>query len=163
MIKLTAKIIFLLTIITVTISCIKNNDAQDMIFDFYKQYLSSSINEPEKKELIKKYCTNNMLDMLDILYSFDEENGLIIGTDYDPFLNAQDSFPLETLRIEKKDSNKYNISWDKTDINVTLNVIKDNNIWKIDSIDIDNFEQIKNDVISYWKEKGKNNPKIFGK
>lgn len=163
MIKLTAKIIFFLTILTVTISCIKNNDAQDMIFDFYKQYLSSSVNETEKKELIKKYCTNTMLDTLNILYSFDEEKGLIIGIDYDPFLNAQDLFPLETLRIEKTDNNKYKISWDKTDKSVTLNVIKDNNFWKIDSVDIDNFEQIKNEVNLYWKEKGKNNPKIFDK
>lgn len=163
MARLTAKIIFFLTIITVTISCIKNNDAQDMIFDFYKQYLSPSVNETEKKELIKKYCTKNMLDTLDVLYSFDEEKGLIIGIDYDPFLNAQDFFSIETLKIEKNNNNKYKISWDKTDINVTLNVIKDNNIWKIDSIDIDNLEQIKKNVNLYWKEKGKNNPKSFSK
>ena len=71
MIKLISKIILFFAII-ITISCVKNNGAQDMIFDFYKQYLSSSINETQRQELIKKYCTKNMLETLDVLYSFDE-------------------------------------------------------------------------------------------
>lgn len=87
------KRIFLLFFLTIVIvSCVKNNDAQDMIFNFYNQYLSSSLTEAERHELIKNNCTPNMLKTLDILYSFDEEEGLIIGIDYDPFLNAQDFF-----------------------------------------------------------------------
>lgn len=149
--------------ITVIISCTKSNDAQDMIFDFYSQYLSSSLTETERHELIKNYCTPNMLESLDILYSFDEEEGMIIGIDYDPFLNAQDFFQIENLKIEPLGKNKYKISWNNTDKNVILNVIKNNNSWKIDSIDIDNLEQIKKNVDNYWKEKGTNNPKIFSK
>ena len=145
------------------ISCAKNNDAKDMLFDFYNRYLSSSINETERQELVRKYCTENMLEILDVLYSFDNEEGFIIGIDYDPFLNAQDFFPIENLKIELLGKNKYKISWNNNDEFVILNVIKNNNSWKIDSIDIDNFEQIKKDVDNYWKEKGTNNPKRFSK
>ena len=156
--------IFLFLTIIIMISCTKSNDAQDMIFEFYNQYLSSSIKETERQELIKKYCTENLLETLDILYSFDEEEGLIIGIDYDPFLNAQDIFPIEDIKIEKLKENKYNISWNNTNnVNVTLNVTKDNNNWKIDSIDIKNLEQIKKDVSDYWISKGKENPKRFSK
>ena len=162
MIKLISKIILFFTII-ITISCVKNNSAQDMIFDFYKQYLSSSINETQRQELIKKYCTKNMLETLDVLYSFDEEEGFIIGIDYDPFLNAQDFFPIENIKIEKTDKNKYQISWDKTDIKVILNVVKENNNWKINSFDITNWENIKKEVTDYWISKGKENPKRFSK
>lgn len=162
MIKLIPKIILFFTII-ITISCVKNNSAQDMIFDFYKQYLSSSINETQRQELIKKYCTKNMLETLDVLYSFDEEEGFIIGIDYDPFLNAQDFFPIENMKIEKTDKNKYQISWDKTDIKVILNVVKENNNWKINSFDIINWENIKKEVTDYWTSKGKENPKRFSK
>lgn len=149
--------------IIITISCVKNNSAQDMIFDFYKQYLSSSINETQRQELIKKYCTKNMLETLDVLYSFDEEEGFIIGIDYDPFLNAQDFFSIENMKIEKTDKNKYQISWDKTDIKVILNVVKENNNWKINSFDITNWENIKKEVTDYWTSKGKENPKRFSK
>lgn len=162
MIKLISKIILFFTII-ITISCVKNNSAQDMIFDFYKQYLSSSINETQRQELIKKYCTKNMLETLDVLYSFDEEEGFIIGIDYDPFLNAQDFFSIENMKIEKTDKNKYQISWDKTDIKVILNVVKENNNWKINSFDITNWENIKKEVTDYWTSKGKENPKRFSK
>jgi len=162
MIKLISKIILFFTII-ITISCVKNNSAQDMIFDFYKQYLSSSINETQRQELIKKYCTENMLETLDVLYSFDEEEGFIIGIDYDPFLNAQDFFPIENMKIEKTDKNKYQISWDKTNIKVILNVVKENNNWKINSFDIINWENIKKEVTDYWTSKGKENPKRFSK
>ena len=162
MIKLISKIILFFTII-ITISCVKNNSAQDMIFDFYKQYLSSAINETQRQELIKKYCTKNMLETLDVLYSFDEEEGFIIGIDYDPFLNAQDFFPIENMKIEKTDKNKYQISWDKTDIKVILNVVKENNNWKINSFDIINWENIKKEVTDYWTSKGKENPKRFSK
>lgn len=162
MIKLISKIILFFTII-ITISCVKNNNAQDMIFDFYKQYLSPSINETQRQELIKKYCTKNMLETLDVLYSFDEEEGFIIGIDYDPFLNAQDFFPIENMKIEKTDKNKYQISWDKTDIKVILNVVKENNNWKINSFDITNWENIKKEVTDYWTSKGKENPKRFSK
>ena len=162
MIKLISKIILFFTII-ITISCVKNNSAQDKIFDFYKQYLSSSINETKRQELIKKYCTKNMLETLDVLYSFDEEEGFIIGIDYDPFLNAQDFFPIENIKIEKTDKNKYQISWDKTDIKVILNVVKENNNWKINSFDITNWENIKKEVTDYWISKGKENPKRFSK
>ncbi|MBR3655437.1 MAG: DUF3828 domain-containing protein [Elusimicrobia bacterium] len=137
-------------------------NAEDMLFDFYNQYLSSSINETERHALIKKYCTNNMLETLDILYSFDDEEGFIIGIDYDPFLNAQDFFPIENIKIEETEKNKYKISWNDTNnIMVMLNVIEDNNVWKIDSIDIDRLEQIKKDVADYWKSKNKPNPKRF--
>lgn len=162
MIKLISKIILFFMII-ITISCVKNNSAQDMIFDFYKQYLSSSINETQRQELIKKYCTKNMLETLDVLYSFDEEEGFIIGIDYDPFLNAQDFFSIENMKIEKTDKNKYQISWDKTDIKVILNVVKENNNWKINSFDITNWENIKKEVTDYWTSKGKENPKRFSK
>ena len=146
------------------ISCVKNDDAQDIIFEFYNQYLSTSINETGRQELIKKYCTKNMLDTLDILYSFDEEEGLIIGIDYDPFLNAQDLFPIENIKIEKLEQNKYKISWTNADNNIVkLNVIEDNNNWKIDSIDINNLEQIKKEVMDYWLSKKKTNPKRFNK
>lgn len=162
MIKLISNIILFFTII-ITISCVKNNGAQDMIFDFYKQYLSSSTNEVQRQELIKKYCTENMLETLDILYSFDEEEGFIIGIDYDPFLNAQDFFPIEDIKIEKINKNKYKVLWHATGTGVILNVIKDNNNWKIDSIDINNLEQIKKDVTDYWISKNKSNPKRFSK
>ena len=158
------RIFLLLFIITVIISCTKSNDAQDMIFEFYNQYLSSSINETERQDLIKKYCTENLLEILDILYSFDEEEGFVIGIDYDPFLNAQDTFPIEDIKIEKIKENKYNISWNNTNnMIVTLNVIKDNNNWKIDSIDIKDLEQKKKEVYKYWNSKGKENPKRFSK
>ena len=154
MLKLIANI-FLFFIILIMVSCLKTNDAQNMIFEFYNQYLSSSINETERQELIKKYCTKNMLETLDILYSFDEEEGLIIGIDYDPFLNAQDIlFSIKDIKIEKQEKNKYKILWNNTDnIIVTLNVIKDKNNWKIDSIDIKDLERIKKDVMNYWNLK----------
>ncbi len=138
--------------------------AEDMLFDFYNQYLSPSLNETERHELLKKHCTNNMLETLDILYSFDEDEGLIIGIDYDPFLNAQDILPIESIKIEKQEENKYKVLWNETINNiVTLNVIKDNNTWKIDSADIKDLERIKEDVIDYWNKKGKDIPKIFSK
>lgn len=137
--------------------------AEDMLFDFYNQYLSPSLNETERHELIKNCCTPNMLEMLDILYSFDEEEGLIIGIDYDPFLNAQDVLPIESIKTENQEENKYKILWNETNNIVTLNVIKDNNTWKIDSFDIDGFEQIKKDVVDYWNNKGKDIPKVFSK
>ena len=149
--------------VTVIISCVKSNDAQDMIFNFYNQYLSPSINETERHELIKNCCTPNMLEMLDILYSFDEEEGMIIGIDYDPFLNAQDFFPIDDIKIEKSGEKKYNISWNNTNNTIGINVIKDKNNWKIDSVDIDRFEQIKKDVVDYWNKKGKDIPKVFSK
>lgn len=149
--------------IIITISCVKSNSAQDMLFDFYKQYLSSSVNETERQELIKKYCTENMLETLDILYSFDEEEGFIIGIDYNPFLNAQDIFPIEDIKIEQINKNKYKISWNNKDRDVILNIIKEKDCWKIDSIDINNLENIKKEVTDYWANKGKNNPKRFGK
>lgn len=153
---------FLLLIIFTTISCVKNNNEQEMLFNFYNQYLSPSINETQRQELIKKYCTKNMLDTLDILYSFDEEEGLIIGIDYDPFLNAQEFFPIEDIKIENIKGNKYKISWNKSDNTVViLNVIKDNNNWKIDSIDIKDLERIKKEVSDYWQSKGEKNPKRF--
>ena len=156
--------IFLFFTIIIMFSCAKDNDAQNMLFDFYNQYLSPSINETQRQELIKKYCTQNMLETLDILYSFDEEEGFIIGIDYDPFLNAQDIFPIEDIKIEKLQGNKYKILWNNKDnIIVTLNVVKDNNDWKIDSIDITDLEQIKKEVTEYWKSKGKENPKRFSK
>ena len=157
------RIFLLLFIITVIISCTKSNDAQDMIFDFYSQYLSPSITETERHELIKNCCTPNMLETLDILYSFDEEEGLIIGIDYDPFLNAQDFFQIKDIKIEKAGENKYGISWNNTSNTIMINVIKDKNNWKIDSIDIDRFEQIKKDVVDYWNKKGKDIPKVFSK
>ena len=158
------RIILLFFLTAVIISCAKSNDAHDMIFNFYNQYLSSSLTEVERHELIKNHCTPNMLETLDILYSFDEEEGLIIGTDYDPFLNAQDFFPIEDIKIENAEKNKYNISWNNTNnIVVILNVVKDKNNWKIDSVDIDRFEQIKKDVIDYWNKKGKDIPKTFSK
>ena len=163
MLKKLVNIFLFFIIIIITVSCIKNNNAQDMIFNFYKQYLSSSITETERQELIKKYCTKNMLKTLDVLYSFDEEEGFIIGIDYDPFLNAQDFFPIENLKIEPLGKNKYKISWNNTDKNVILNVIKNNNSWKIDSIDIKDLERIKKDVSDYWISKGKENPKRFNK
>ena len=152
---------FLFLIIFTTISCVKNNDKQEMLFNFYNQYLSPSINETQRQELIKKYCTKNMLDTLDILYSFDEEEGLIIGIDYDPFLNAQDFFPIEDIKIENIKENKYKILWNTTNTGVILNVIKDNNNWKIDSIDIKDLERIKKEVVEYWQSKKKENPKRF--
>jgi len=157
------RIFLLLFMVTVIISCVKSNDAQDMIFNFYNQYLSPSINETERHELIKNCCTPNMLEMLDILYSFDEEEGMIIGIDFDPFLNAQDFFPIDDIKIEKSGENKYNISWNNTNNTIGINVIKDKNNWKIDSIDIDRFEQIKKDVVGYWNKKGKDIPKVFSK
>ena len=157
------RIFLLLFIITVIISCTKSNDAQDMIFDFYSQYLSSSLTETKRHELIKKYCTPNMLETLDILYSFDEEEGLIIGIDYDPFLNAQDFFPIDDIKIENMGENKYDISWNNTNSTIVINVIKDKNNWKIDSVDIDRFEQIKKEVIDYWNKKRKDIPKVFSK
>lgn len=135
---------------------------KDMIFDFYNQYLSSSLNETDRHALIKKYCTNNMLEILNILYSFDEEKGLIIGIDYDPFLNAQDFFPIENIEIERIETNKYKVSWNNTNNTIViLNVIKENSNWKIDSVDIDRLEQIKKDVIDYWNKKGRDIPKTF--
>ena len=123
------KRIFLLFFLTIVIiSCVKNNDAQDMIFNFYNQYLSSSLTETERHELIKNNCTPNMLKTLDILYSFDEEEGLITGIDYDPFLNAQDFFPIEDIKIEAMGENKYGISWNNTNNTIVLlNVVKDKN------------------------------------
>ena len=134
-----------------------------MIFNFYNQYLSSSLTETERHELIKNNCTPNMLKTLDILYSFDEEEGLITGIDYDPFLNAQDFFPIEDIKIEAMGENKYGISWNNTSNTIMINVIKDKNNWKIDSVDIDRFEQIKKDVVGYWNKKGKDIPKVFSK
>ena len=155
-------LLFLFFSVAIIISCIKTNNAQDIIFDFYSQYLSSSLTERERHALIKSYCSQNMLESLDILYSFDEEEGLIIGIDYDPFLNAQDFFPIDDIKIEKAGENKYGISWNNTNNStVILNVIKDKNNWKIDSVDIDRFEQIKKDVTDYWNKKGKDIPKTF--
>ena len=67
------------------------------------------------------------------------------------------------MKIEKTDKNKYQISWDKTDIKVILNVVKENNNWKINSFDIINWENIKKEVTDYWTSKGKENPKRFSK
>ena len=162
MLKIISKFFLFCTILIITTSCARNNDAQDMIFDFYNQYLSSSVEETDRQNLIKKYCTKNMLETLDILYSFDDEEGLIIGIDYDPFLNAQDFFPIENIKIEKLKENKYRVSWDTQNV-VILNTVQDKKDWKIDSVDIENLDQIKKDVNEYWNKKGKDTPKVFSK
>lgn len=60
--------------------------------------------------------------------------------------------------------NKYGISWNNTNNTIVLlNVVKDKNNWKIDSIDIDRLEQIKKEVNDYWQTKNKTNPKTFSK
>lgn len=138
------------------VACTKTNkiSAHDMLFDFYKQYLSNSIdNEQFKNELLQKYCTKNMLKTLDILYSFDEQEGVIVGIDYDPFINAQDIFPIESLKISKNIDNTYQISFDNTDISIKVNVVKEDSNWKIDSLDSYNLEQVKEMVNDYWKNK----------
>ena len=162
MIKFKFNLIFIFFIAVFIFSCAKQDMAQDVIFDFYNKYLSSSIKESEKKEIIKKYCTKNMLEVLDILYSFDEEEGLIVGIDYDPFVNAQEIPSIENLKIEKQNKTDYKIFlWGKNDRGVKLTLKEENNSWKIDSVYIENFEQIRNGVNDYWTKKGKNNPKFF--
>ncbi len=163
MLKKIIKVILFCIVATIVVSC-SNNNAQDILFNFYSQYLSPSINESQREDLIKKYCTKNMLEVLDILYSFDEEEGLIIGIDYDPFLNAQDIPSREGLKIEKQNETDYKVFlWGDNNTGITIKLKKENNNWKIDSLDSYNFEQIKRDVETYWSQKGKDNPKIFSK
>ena len=164
MLKLKIKSILFFILAIIAVSCSKNNNAQDMLFDFYNQYLSTSITEMQREDLIKKYCTKNMLEILDILYSFDNEEGLIIGINYDPFLNAQDIPAIENLRIEKQNETNYKVFlWGDNDVGISMKLKKEKDNWKIDFIDINNLEQIKKEVENYWNEKNKNIPKIFTK
>lgn len=164
MLKLKIKLILFFILAIIAVSCSKNNNAQDMLFDFYSQYLSPSITEMQREDLIKKYCTKNMLEILDILYSFDNEESLIIGIDYDPFFNAQDMPAIENLRIEKQNETNYRVFlWGDNDMGISMKLKKEKGNWKIDFIDINNLEQIKKEVENYWNEKNKNIPKIFTK
>lgn len=164
MLRQIINVILFFTVLIIIVSCSENNDARGRLFDFYNKYLSPSISEIQRQDLIKKYCTRNMLETLDILYSFDEEEGLIIGIDYDPFLNAQDVPPIENLRIEKQSKTNYKVFlWGNNDVGITITLKKENNSWKIDSINSYNFERVKKEVESYWNKKGKDNPKIFSK
>ena len=164
MLKQTIKLILFSIFIIIAVSCSKNDSAQNMLLDFYSQYLSSSITQMQREDLIKKYCTKDMLETLDILYSFDKEEGFIIGIDYDPFLNAQDIPSIENLRIEKQKENDYKVFlWGNNDIGISMKLKKEKGNWKIDFIDINNLEQIKKEVENYWKNKGNNIPKIFTK
>ena len=164
MLKQTIKIILFFVIAIFMVSCLRNNNAQEILVEFYNKYLSPSVTETQREELIRQYCTKNMLETLDILYSFDEEEGLIIGIDYDPFLNAQDVPSMENLRIEKQNETDYKVFlWGNNDTGIRMKLKKENNNWKIDFIDINNLERIKKEVENYWNEKGKTNPKIFSK
>ena len=158
--------LFIFSILFFNLSaCLKEkNNQTEFLYYFYKQYLASSNNEIETGNLIKRSCTKNMLEVLDILYSFDEEEGLIIGIDYDPFLNAQDVPSTEGLRIEKQNETDYKVFlWGNTDTGITVTLKKENNNWKIDSLNSYNFEKVKKEVENYWNSKGRSNPKNFSK
>lgn len=128
--------------------------AEKMLSNFYTQYLSDTIdNEQFKQKLLQKYCTKSMLETLDILYSFDEQEGVIVGIDYDPFVNAQDVFPIETLKISKNADGTFQINFDNTDVSIKAVVVKENGNWKIDSLDTYDFEKIKKEVEQYWNSK----------
>ena len=166
MLKSLLKILLLIIVFFNVSSCMnkENENAQEVLTEFYSQYLSHSVSEIQREKLIKQYCTKNMLEILDILYSFDKEEGLIIGIDYDPFLNAQDIPSIENVKIEKQNETDYKVFlWGNMDTFITIKLKKENNNWKIDSLDSYNFERIKKEVESYWNSKRKNNPKVFSK
>lgn len=133
----------------------KNQNPQKMLLDFYTQYSSNSIdNEEYKNKLLEKYCSKKMLDTMKILYSFDEKEGLIIGIDYDIFLNAQDVRPIDKIKIEKYEENIYKVYWtDDKDTIIKVSVVKEDDNWKIDSLDSYDFEKIKKEVEQYWNNK----------
>jgi hypothetical protein len=106
---------------------------------FYTEYISECDNPStnwSQIEIIKeKYCTRSLIKKIKVL----QEDAIL---DYDPFLNAQDCDInwLKTLNITKEnnDSCWYDVSYmdnyNSKRIIIKLNVIKDENSYKINDI-----------------------------
>jgi len=110
-----------------------DEEIKNMIKSFYTGYITENVKMPPNGSKIfslkKQYCTTYLLDKIN-----NQE------LDYDPFLKAQDA-NLEWLKtlIVKKDSSKkdfYAVSYtdNNKQIIIKLNVIKQNDSFKIDSI-----------------------------
>lgn len=152
---ITTLLIFVLFSSVVVFAKVKKQSPQKMILDFYTQYSSTYIDDEKyRNNLLQKYCSKKMLDTMKILYSFDEKEGLIIGIDYDIFLKAQDIRPIDKIKIENYKENIYKVYWtDDKDTVIQIFVIKEDNNWKIDSLDSYDFEKTKKEVEQYWLQK----------
>jgi len=112
------------------------------ILTFYKEYINEqSINIPAQNKidsLLRKYCTSKCICKIETLT-------LSGKLDYDPFLNAQD-YSKETINTLKVSIISTNKEWDlclveytwpsqvKKIIKVSLKVIKEKGIYKIDEV-----------------------------
>lgn len=130
-------------ILCIICSCVQaqntysRQDELAMVKDFYVGYITEFSKRPTLEnrknvsEIKVKYCTKKLLHNI--------EN---MKLDYDPFLKAQDSNVecLKTLTV-KKDLNKLNLftvsyidDYSKEKITINLSVIKQKDIYKIDSV-----------------------------
>jgi hypothetical protein len=123
-----------------TISCKGQSNFSEeralcMLNNFYKSYITENgkipTNVSKVNSLKKNYCTAKLL------HKIKRED-----LDYDIFLKAQDSDPewLKTLSIkkDKKGSNQYSVSYtdpyNKNQIIIKLIIVKEKDLYKIDSI-----------------------------
>ena len=130
----------------------EKQDGGNTIYNFYKEY-TVACNDGTPDDILKQYCSKKRLADLDILYSFDSEDSVIVGIDYDIFFNAQDILPLENLKVLKIENNLYSAVWDGIAKPIKIKLVKENGKFKIDELDSYNFEQVKKDVEDYWKSK----------
>ena len=136
----------------------KNYDETNTIYNFYKDY-TVACNTGTTDKILKQYCSKKMLANLEVLYSFDNEDSIIVGIDYDVFFNAQDILPLENLKVLKIKNNLYSVAWDGIAKQIKIKLVKEDGQFKIDELDSYNFEQVKKDVDDYWTNKKLNSQK----
>ena len=127
-------------------------DETNTIYNFYKEY-TVACNTGTTDNILKQYCSKKMLEDLDILYSFDSEDSIIVGIDYDIFFNAQDVLPVENLKVSKIENNLYSVEWEQHTKPIKIKLIKEGGTFKIDELDSYNFEQVKKEVDNYWEHK----------
>jgi len=133
-------------------------DETNTIYNFYKEY-TVACNTGTTDNILKKYCSKKMLADLDILYSFDTEDSIVVGIDYDIFFNAQDILPLENFKVVKIENNLYSVVWDGIAKPIKIKLVKEDGTFKIDELDSYNLEQVKKDVDDYWINKKLNSKK----
>ncbi|WP_413853735.1 DUF3828 domain-containing protein [Candidatus Ruminimicrobium bovinum] len=144
-------LIYIFAVLFFIVGCEKQNKT-DIIYNFYKDY-TSACNNGSTETVLKQYCSKKLLADLDTLYSFDSEDSIIVGIDYDIFFNAQDVLPVENLKVSKIENNLYSVEWEQHTKPIKIKLIKEGGTFKIDELDSYNFEQIKKEVDNYWKHK----------
>ncbi|GAA4930911.1 hypothetical protein [Mucilaginibacter defluvii] len=135
------KLIFTLLLATIAFNLKGQHPSTDpkvaMLYKFYTAYITECSSSNDKAELNllllrKKYCTSNFLK---------QYQKLVVETDADPLINAQDSDKdfLKSLTIKKnlKRADQYVVSYGNSIemVNINLKVITQDGVPKISSIE----------------------------